>query len=416
LSHEAEDIADLEEDTPDLHLPLPTAAPILITIHYTQTLYHLRIPATTTARETISILLHRLHSPRSDVETLTDTDTDTLRSGETPTTADAVIEGDEYVVGSPVVEDVESYRLCRLDRNTPGVRTWIGLEDKLSMYGTMMGDEFLLHHTPQPLRTTITIPPSTTRHTLEYCFGVLVRDAIERIKILHDLPKTAGGEEGREDRWGLYHPRWGTWLDEGNMVVGYDVEGATLEMRALSFQFILRIFIPDSDQRFALKVLPNMRTSDVLVMVIHQLAQRKIILSDPHGQYSLYMPDRNIWMEETKLLEQYDMIHKENIHYKCRYTLIPILFPTCTPTVTTTTSHTPPSEQWHAYNGPQYQKLTLWVDPSSKVDDLLNLLAVNYDQGDDENMGLFGPSGEAIVDGEEGLAGVVKDLGEEVGL
>ncbi|KAJ3269435.1 Son of sevenless 2, partial [Borealophlyctis nickersoniae] len=273
-------------------------------------------------------------------------------------------------------------------------------------------DEFRIKHINDTERTTILIPPATTRHGFEYSFEVSVKDAIEKMRGDYSLApadQTQGYEIGT-GRWGLYHAQFGTWLDEGRRLFDYEMqEGQTLELRALTNQFVMRVHIADSNQRIALRVLPSLCVSDVIRMIHHQLTQRQVTLSNRTGHYGLYVPSKNLWMEEPNRVDLYQTaahvsrfrildvwtgqgkMREEDLIYKLRYILIDIRT---------------------SGRGSREHAERFLVDPLATVDTVLQTLQVDNWADDGDEWVLYTPAGEKVSE-QAVVTDVMKDMSRQ---
>ncbi|KAI8905244.1 hypothetical protein DFJ77DRAFT_443742 [Powellomyces hirtus] len=314
-----------------------------------------------------------------------------------------------------VENDRFGYRLCKLDRQVPGVRIWMDAGAILGSYDFMSGDEVRLRHVTDVEQTTVIVPPSTTPHPFKYGFNMLVKDAVASLKAAH-LPSE---DEGR---YGLYYPRLGIWLEDSRTVFSYDLQPEkSLELRALANQFLLRIYISEFDQKIALKVLPGLRASgnvsllntlpcfnflheqqsanwrnllacwstDVIAMIHYQLRNRKLTLAHLGGRYGLFIPSRKTWMKESATLGEYETVGSEDVQYKLQYELVSIRLDLPPPThsrihdssQTIQTPH-PPSP------------LALLVDNVTTVETLVETIGLSNPLAAQDTFLLFSPAGD----------------------
>lgn len=75
-----------------------------------------------------------------------------------------------------------------------------------------------LKHTSDIEKASIIVPPSHTPHIFEYGFDVLVKEAVASVRAAH-LENAAA-----EEKYGLYYPRLGIWLDDGKTLFSYDLQ------------------------------------------------------------------------------------------------------------------------------------------------------------------------------------------------
>ncbi|KAJ3017392.1 hypothetical protein HKX48_003567 [Thoreauomyces humboldtii] len=217
-----------------------------------------------------------------------------------------------------------AYRLCKLERGGTGIRVWMEMGSVLGSYDFMQGDEIRLKHISDIEHTTVIVPPSTTPHPFSYGFTLLVRDAVASLRATH-LPASLSTTAPVDAKYGLYYPRLGIWLDDARTLFSYDLHPEkSLELRALANQFLMRIYLPEFDQKIALRVLPSLRSSDVISMIHYQLRNRKLVLGRPNGRYGLWIPSAGTWMKENIALEEYVAVNGEDIHYKLQYESISI--------------------------------------------------------------------------------------------
>ncbi|KNC98322.1 uncharacterized protein SPPG_06715 [Spizellomyces punctatus DAOM BR117] len=279
--------------------------------------------------------------------------------------------------------DRTGYRLCKLDRNVPGVRVWMDPQAILGSYDFMQGDEVRLKHINDIETSTITIPPSTTPHHFAYSFTVLVKDAVAQLREEH-LTK--------EEKYGLYYPRLGIWLDDGRTLFSYDLQQEkNLELRALAHQFLLRIYLPEFDQKIALKVLPSLRVSDVIAMIHYQLSNRKLTLGHRGGKYGLFIPSQNTWMKESVTLGEYATIQTEDVQYKLQYELVSVLL-----------------DLPHIESAP----IRILVDQTTTVETLLETVGLVNPDAEADVYCLFSPAGDRLSD-RDIVWTAVKDFAHE---
>ncbi|TPX31310.1 hypothetical protein SmJEL517_g05330 [Synchytrium microbalum] len=277
-------------------------------------------------------------------------------------------------------DDPSLYRLCKLDRNSPGQRTWLNPGQTLLQLKISDGDELRLRLVSHNEKMVLTIPPSSTKHTFEYNFDLTIKDAVANLLKDH-LPT----EEGR---YGLYYPRFGIWLDDTKALFQYDiVQEIPVELRALAAEFLMRIQVPEFDTKFGIKVLPTLRVSDVTAMIHYNLNNRKLVLGHPGGRYGLYIPSSSRWMEEIKTLDQYEAVKTEDIHYKLQYQ-----------TFTVTSS-----------DG-AIQKFI--VGSTTLVEHVLEMLSVNSTNSFEDTFGLYTYYGERLKD-KDSIWTILKDMGIE---
>ncbi|KAI9011465.1 ras guanine nucleotide exchange factor domain-containing protein [Gaertneriomyces semiglobifer] len=264
------------------------------------------------------------------------------------------------------------FRLCKLERYSPGVRTWMDPAHVLGTYDFMSGDEVRLKHVEDIERTCVIVPPSSVRHTLEYGFDAVVKDVVAKLREEH--------VGNKEEKYGLYYPRYGIWLEDGKTLFSYDLQPEHhLELRALANQFLLRIYLPQFDQKIALKALPNLRTSDVIAMIHYQLSNRKLTLSG-RGRYNLFLPSQNLWLKESATLEDYKTIATEDVQYKLQYELVLVTLQV--PTL----EKTPP--------------LRLLIDSTTTVETLIQSVGLRNPGHLDGGYCIYSPAGDRLNEKE----------------
>ena len=74
-------------------------------------------------------------------------------------------------------------------------------------------------------------------------------------------------------------------------------------------EFLLRIFLPEVETKFALKVLPSLKGSDVILMVHNQIQNRKLSVDLKAGKYGLFIPSQKVWMDENQTLDKFECLH-----------------------------------------------------------------------------------------------------------
>jgi len=77
----------------------------------------------------------------------------------------------------------------------------------------------------------------------------------------------------------------------------------TLDLRQLSQDIILKVSLPDSANKIGvtLKVVRSQTAGEVITMI-----HRKVNVENSH-QCSLFYPAKNIWLDNSKSLEEYDI-------------------------------------------------------------------------------------------------------------
>lgn len=77
----------------------------------------------------------------------------------------------------------------------------------------------------------------------------------------------------------------------------------TFEVRQLSQDIILKVTLPDSANKIGvtLKVVRSQTAGEVITMI-----HRKVTVENSH-QCSLFYPAKNIWLDNSKSLEEYDI-------------------------------------------------------------------------------------------------------------
>ncbi|KAI8820233.1 ras guanine nucleotide exchange factor domain-containing protein [Fimicolochytrium jonesii] len=290
----------------------------------------------------------------------------------------------------PVEPNRLGYRLCKLDRQSPGVRIWMESERLLGTYDLLQGDEVRLMHVADKETALISVPPSPTQQSLEYGFDVTVREAVAQLKAANP------GEHSKDAKYGLYYPRLALWLDDGRTLFSYDLtsERNHLEFRALVNQFLLRIYLVEFNQKIALKVLPNLRAADVIAMIKYQLKNRKLEVGHIGGRYGIYIPSKSIWMKESDSLEAYETIKTEDVEYKLQYELVLIQCDLS-------------EHQQVALN--YTEPLRIHVDGKTTVETLLETIGLYNPDSAEEVYCLFSPAGDRLNEKDLVWTGI-KDL------
>ncbi|KAJ3057248.1 hypothetical protein HK102_011080, partial [Quaeritorhiza haematococci] len=176
--------------------------------------------------------------------------------------------------------------------------------------------------------------------------------------------------ESTTSRFALYFPRYSTWLDDSRPLSTYDVEEQVLELRELSAEFIMRITLPDFDTKIAIRVLPTFKVSDVVAMILNQLANRKLTLHR-YGKYALFIAGRELWMDDDAELADYGSLAQEDIQYRIQSEVIQIITPASSTSTSTPNNTTA-----------QPQKFT--VDAKCTVEMLMRTVAVSERSPDEE--------------------------------
>ncbi|KAL2915221.1 hypothetical protein HK105_205328 [Polyrhizophydium stewartii] len=221
--------------------------------------------------------------------------------------------------GRDLLADPPSFLLGKVDHNSPSIRTWMNPDTPISVYDIKQGDELLLKHIDDVESVPVAIPPQAERQSFQYKFDLLVSEAIQVLRGMYQSPQSE-----HKERFCLYCPHFGMWLDETKTLFSYNLSSETvIELRALSNEFLMRIHLADFDQKIAIKALPSLLVSDVMAMVQHQLQNRKLRLASS-GQYGLFIMSTGGWMQEEDNIEKYPSIRTEIMQYRVRYQYVSI--------------------------------------------------------------------------------------------
>ena len=190
----------------------------------------------------------------------------------------------------------------------------------------------------------LAIPPATAI-SIQYTLDDTIKSLMDQELLRHKLHAST------DQRYGMYYRRLGLWLDEKRQLSSYDVDAdTTIEIRAVTQEFLLRVQLVDLDTRFTLKVLPSLTVADVIVMIQYNLNTRNINLEpftrggvDPFAppflqkklgedkktsQYGLFMPNKNAWMVESRSLDDYGLAkNQDEVQYKVQYQPVTVLVP-----------------------------------------------------------------------------------------
>ncbi|KAJ1344889.1 hypothetical protein BSLG_000404 [Batrachochytrium salamandrivorans] len=280
--------------------------------------------------------------------------------------------------GVDLIADSSSFLLGKVDHNSPGLRTWLNPDTTIAVYDIKQGDELLLKHISDIEIVTIAIPAQNSRSTLEYKFDLLVSEAIATLR----LPFRSAQSEEKE-RFGLYCPHFGMWLDETKTLFSYNLTQATIiQLRELANEFLLRIYLPDFDQKIAIKALPSLLVSDVMLMIQCQLQNRKLKLAI-NGQYGLFILSSKTWMQLDSTIEKYEAIKTESIHMRIQYQLVVIQTP--------------------------YGDTNLPVDEKMIVRSILDILQATHPRADHDRFALHLPTNERLKD-TESMWSILKEI------
>ncbi|KAJ3158322.1 Son of sevenless 2 [Geranomyces michiganensis] len=292
------------------------------------------------------------------------------------TLADLVVaSGGEFHVEN----DRVGYRLCKLDKKTPGVRIWMEPGAILGSYDLRGGDEVRLKHIDDIEKTTVIVPPSTTPLPFQYGFNMLVKDAVADLKAAHHCSTAADG------RFGLYYPRLGIWLEDNRTVFSYDLQSErSLELRALADQFLLRINIAEQSH------FNNELDTDVIAMIHYQLRNRQLVLGHRDGRYGLFIPTQNRWMKESSTLDEYETIATEDVHYKLQYESILVRMEVGE------LSDRRRSEPPLSASSQPPAPLSLFVDSTTTVETLLETIALSDVAAYQQPHCLYSPAGDRL--------------------
>ncbi|EGF79918.1 hypothetical protein BATDEDRAFT_35240 [Batrachochytrium dendrobatidis JAM81] len=277
-----------------------------------------------------------------------------------------------------MISDLSLLVLGKVDYNSPGLRVWLNPDSNFAIYDIKQGDELLLKYTLDIGVVLVSIPARSTKIHLEYNFDFLVSHAIAMLR-----NPDSDTHLDKKERWGLYCPRFGMWLDETKTLFSYNFTTDTiLELRALVNEFLLRLYLPDFDQKIAIKVLPSLLVSDVMAMVQCQLHNRKLKLYT-NGQYGLFITSTDSWMQPDAVIESYAMAKTESIHFCIQYQFVAIQTPN--------------------------ENLNIPVDKQMLVHSMLKKLEQETQNANHESYSLYLPTNEKLKDTEV-LWNVIKDI------
>lgn len=112
----------------------------------------------------------------------------------------------------------DKFRMYRLERSTPGCRIWLQPDKQVWGYGINQGDELIINSRDDQAVAMIATPNCAILHRFEYGMEVNVKEVMEIIK-----GNDIGFTPPLGIRFGIYHTRFGIWLDESKSLWDYEI-------------------------------------------------------------------------------------------------------------------------------------------------------------------------------------------------
>lgn len=331
----------------------------------------------------------------------------------------------------------DNWRLCKIDRNMLATRVWLQNDASFDSYKINDGDELRLKLVTEKDAIKILPPQASVAITEAFSFEENVKDFIDRL--LSKLGIKAGNQ-----KYGLYYKKIGIWLDEKRTVNSYEIDpDHVIDLRIVTQEFLLRVNLPDAETKLTIKVLPSLTVFDVLGMLVYNLSVKRIALdgfrrggedvyTPPTSRtkprisefqvssgrkltkFGLYLPSKNIWLNESKVLEDYNLAKQpDEIHFKPQYHPITISLPQNMASKRSDLLRVHGSDgRISAQNSNLVQ---VFVSSTNKVKDITDLLNMdNPDYKDSPiakefSYGLFTRGNEKLRD-EEVLWNLLKDI------
>lgn len=244
--------------------------------------------------------------------------TETIKIPSTCLTSEAI-----KIITKEMNIDTEAYpladlKLSRVARGNLGSsgdnRVWLDNNTPIQAYKLLNGDEVKLKSIKEKYVIQICKPPSPVVYSFTYDFNTTVKMAI--LNLLKD-----SNQIDQVDRFGLYYQTKGLWLDDTKTLEYYEIDQQhVIDLRALSQEILLRIFLPQSPNKVTvtLKVVKSQTVGEIIQMI-----NKKVSVENMHLFY-IYNPADDSWLDESQTLEDCKLQTNSLLEYKLKYKKITV--------------------------------------------------------------------------------------------
>lgn len=274
-----------------------------------------------------------------------------------------------------------------MDTKTPGVFIWFDLAATVESCRLKDRDLVKMINVQDIRQILIDLPALGKQHGFEVAFDVLTKDVIAKLK---EQEAQLGGNIA----YGLYWPSRGIWLEDNKNLACYDLNQQTIELRELAEAFLLRVYLPDVEVKFTLRVLPTFCGSDIIQMVRTQIHSRNLSTGGKFGQYGLFIPPRSQWLALDKTLKEENAIltMTEEVHFTLHYKTLTVRLPTI----------------WNGGKMTEQAPIHFLADTSATIFDVIQCASLHDGFCEEEPHGLYTTTGDRLKD-EENVWSIFKD-------